>query len=57
MILVNLEDEAPPATSEYPNKAFRHVQTLFVHGRNLYLAGLLLVIQRLFTFRQPIAGL
>ena len=39
------------------NKTFRHVDTLFVQGRNLYLAGLLLVIQGLFTFRQPIAGL
>ena len=38
-------------------KAFRHVETLFVQGRNLYLADLLLVIQGLFTFRQPIAGL
>ena len=38
-------------------KAFRHVETLFVQGRNLNLA--LLVIKRLFTFRQPIpiAGL
>ena len=26
-------------------------------GRNMYLAGLLLFIQGLFTFRQPIAGL
>ena len=25
------------------NKAFRHLETLFVQGRNLYLAGLLLV--------------
>ena len=39
------------------NKAFRHVETLFVQGRNLYLAGLLLVTQDLFTFRQPIADL
>ena len=38
------------------NKAFWHVETLFVQG-NLYLAGLLLVIQGLFTFRQPIASL
>ena len=38
-------------------KAFRRVETLFVHGRNLYLAGLLLDIQGLFTFRQPIASL
>jgi len=38
-------------------KAFRHIETLFVQGRNLHLAGLLLVIQGLFTFRQPIAGL
>ena len=42
-------------SAEY--KAFRHVETLFVQGRNLYLAGLLLVIQGLFTFCQPIAGL
>ena len=39
------------------NKAFRRVETLFVQGRNLYLAGLLLVVQGLFTFRQPIADL
>ena len=39
------------------NKGFRHVETLFFQGRNLYLAGLLLVMQGLFTFRQPIAGL
>ena len=38
-------------------KAFRHVETLFFQGRNLYLAGMLLVVQVLFTFRQPIAGL
>ena len=38
-------------------KAFRHVETLFIKGRNLHLAGLLLVILGLFTFRQPIAGL
>jgi len=38
--------------SDRSNKAFRHVETSFVHGRNLYLAGLLLVIQGLFTFRQ-----
>ena len=39
------------------NKVFRHVETLFVQGRNLYPAGLLLVIKGLFTFRQPVAGL
>ena len=33
------------------------MQTLLVQGRNLYLAGLLLALQGLFTFRQPIAGL
>ena len=38
-------------------KAFRHVETLFVQGRNLYLAGLLLVVHGLSTFRQTIAGL
>ena len=38
-------------------KAFRHIETLFVQGINLYLTGLLLVTQVLFTFRQPIAGL
>ena len=38
-------------------EAFRHVETLFVQGRNLYLAGLLLDIQGLFTFRQPIVSL
>ena len=38
-------------------KAFRHVEPLFVQGRNLYPAGLLLVLQGLLTFRQPIAGL
>ena len=27
----------------YTYKAFRHVETLFVQGRNLYLAGLQLV--------------
>ena len=44
-------------TVSYLYKAFRHVETLFVQGRNLYLAGLILVLQGLFTFRQPIAGL
>ena len=39
------------------DKVFRHVETLFVQGRNLYLAGLLLIVQGLFTSRQPIAGL
>ena len=39
------------------NKAFRHVETLFIQGRNLYFVGLLLVIHGLFTFRQLIAGL
>ena len=38
-------------------KSFRHVETLFVLGRNLYLAGLLLVIQGLFTFSQSITSL
>ena len=38
-------------------KAFRRVETLFIQGRNLYLAGLLLVKQGLFTFHQPMAGL
>ena len=38
-------------------KAFRHVETLFVQGRNLYLSSLLLDAQGLFTFRQPIARL
>ena len=38
-------------------KPFRHVETLFVQDRNLNLAGLQLVIQGLFTFRQTIAGL
>ena len=28
---------------EHFNKAFRHVETLFIQGRILYLAGLLLV--------------
>ena len=41
----------------YQYKVFRHVETSFVQGRNLYLAGLLLVIQGLFTFRKPIPGL
>ena len=38
-------------------KAFRHVETLLIQSRNLYLAGLPLVIQALFTLRQPVAGL
>ena len=35
----------PSASGQHgdANKAYRHVQTLFVQGRNLYLAGLLLV--------------
>ena len=36
------------------HRAFRHVKTLFVPGRNLYPAGLLLVIQGLFILRQRI---
>ena len=44
-------------TTNLSYKAFRHVETSFVQGRNLYLAGLLLVIQDIFTLRQPIAGL
>ena len=39
------------------NKVFRHVEILFIQGIHLYLAGLLLVMQGLFTFRQPIASL
>ena len=39
------------------NKAFRPLSTLFVQGENLYPASLLLVIQGLFTFRQPITGM
>ena len=41
----------------HDNKAFQRVETLFVQGRNLYLAGVLLVKQNLFTFCQLIVGL
>jgi len=39
------------------NKAFRHVETLFVQGRNLVPSRPFIGSRGLFTFRQPIAGL
>ena len=57
MICLHLCERLLSRTIGGSNKVFRHVETSFVQGRNLYLVGLLLVIQGLFTFRQPIAGL